>query len=428
METDSMGGAFVALDMDLQAPLFRVGIIGGTEYADLPDQGPPPKHFRQTLLTIQRAVEFFKAGQCVAVAHLGDVLAAENAAAGTTESALESFNHARGGHGAATWHFTPGVCDVRNFGPGGHGAALSPARSASKHPYYAFFPASRWRVLVLDCMDPQSDGGSGIGSAQLTWIGAQLSVASAEGERVILVSHRGLVGGSALSNASAVQERLAAHPGVVVAVLSLGDGDGAFETDGVGVHHISPAAAISCDANDDPFGWLEVFDDKLHLHMPGKPPDPVRVPGGWPTYDLVLPVGGALSSAAGLDAGFFGFFIWLSFFMLQTVGRAMAVPLSPLTRLLSGPADGDADGGDPEALGEALGAVAASDGAHGADTAEAGGVPMAAPVTRTAQGASPAEATEGAQAGHGIQPPSTEYVSSSGAAGEGSDGDAGVVV
>ena len=36
MEYESVGG-FVAMDIELQAPLFRLGFIGGTEYADIPD-------------------------------------------------------------------------------------------------------------------------------------------------------------------------------------------------------------------------------------------------------------------------------------------------------------------------------------------------------------------------------------------------------
>ena len=222
MEYEAAGG-FVAMDIELQAPLFRLGFLGGTEYADLPDS--PPKHYRNALSMVKRAVQFFTSGEVAAVAHLGDVLAAENAANGTTQSALESFHHALGTTRASLWHFAGGLCDVRNFGAGGHGAALSPARSASRTSYYSFFPADRWRVLVLDCCDPNADSSEGrsLSPAQMTWLGAQLSIASAEGERIILLSSRGLVGGNALPDADAVLERIAAYPGTVVAVLSLGE-------------------------------------------------------------------------------------------------------------------------------------------------------------------------------------------------------------
>ena len=180
MEYEAAGG-FVAMDIELQAPLFRLGFLGGTEYADLPDS--PPKHYRNALSMVKRAVQFFTSGEVAAVAHLGDVLAAENAANGTTQSALESFHHALGTTRASLWHFAGGLCDVRTFGAGGHGAALSPARSASRTSYYSFFPA----------------------------------------DRIILLSSRGLVGGNALPDADAVLERIAAYPGTVVAVLSLGE-------------------------------------------------------------------------------------------------------------------------------------------------------------------------------------------------------------
>ena len=250
MEYESVGG-FVAMDIELQAPLFRLGFIGGTEYADIPDA--PPKRFRNALLMVKRAVEFFKSGDVTAVAHLGDVLAAENAASGTTQSALESFHHAMGPTGATSWHFAGGICDVRNFGAGGSGAALSPARTASRTSYYSFFPAERWRVLVLDCCDPNADSAEGrsLSTAQMTWLGAQLSIARAEGERIILLSSRGLVGENALPDAELVRERIAAYPGTVVAVLSLGK----FRTAFIALH--SPAHSAG-----------SIFDVPFHSPTP----------------------------------------------------------------------------------------------------------------------------------------------------------------
>ena len=83
--------------------------------------------------------------------------------------------------------------------------------------------------------------------------------------------------------------------------------------DSRGVHHISPLACIHCDANEDAFGWLEVFEDKLRLHMAGLQPDASRLPSGWPQGDLPLPGGGTLSAGSTGDmTGVVGFFLWLS--------------------------------------------------------------------------------------------------------------------
>ena len=239
MDTDAYG-AFVTVDVEAISCLFRIGVIGGTQYADLADDvlGGTPRYFRHALECLKRAIEYFRSRSVSVVVHLGDVLAAENADINTQWSALQSFNNVRGKLPGAAWHIAPGASDARCFGPDGVGPAFTDS-SAQSRAYYAFFPASRWRVLVLDANDATGGfsaassagvpdgvlvGGSGsIGPAQLTWIGAQLSVASAEGEHVLILCNRGLVGGNQLANAQTVHERIAAYPGVVAAVLSLGN-------------------------------------------------------------------------------------------------------------------------------------------------------------------------------------------------------------
>lgn len=240
MDTDAYGG-FVTVDVEAISCLFRVGIIGGTQYADIADDvlSRPPKYFRHALECLKRAVEYFRSRGVSVVAHLGDVLAAENADGGSQWTALQSFNDARGKLPTAAWHVAPGVCDASCFGPDGAGLGAIFGAPQTGRSYYSFFPTSGWRVLVLDSTDPTGGfsaastsasvpegaplGGSGsLGPAQLTWLNAQLSVASAEGERVLVMLNRGVRGAHALVNADAVHERLSAYPGTVAAVLSLG--------------------------------------------------------------------------------------------------------------------------------------------------------------------------------------------------------------
>lgn len=88
--------------------------------------------------------------------------------------------------------------------------------------------------------------------------------------------------------------------------------------------------------NEDAFGALEVFEDKLVLQMQGAPPD--SLPSGWPT-ELALPRGGRLVSAADA-APLLGGFVWLWLFL----ARMVLAPLAPVVRLLTSSESSDGDG------------------------------------------------------------------------------------
>jgi hypothetical protein len=220
MEYDSFS-PFVAVDVALTAPVLRVGLVGATRYADTPSH-------RNSLALLRRAVQYFLSRDVTLVIHLGDVLSAENATAGTTQCALESIIAVRSSGTAVPWHVTFGPTDQQCFGMSSPGVLMTstpplvPAPVTAERAYYSIQPASStgWRLIVLDCCDPTCNC-NGIGSAQIQWLAAQVSVADAEGERVLIFTHRGLVGPNALTNADAIQAQLASHPGVVVAVVSV---------------------------------------------------------------------------------------------------------------------------------------------------------------------------------------------------------------
>ena len=122
-----------------------------------------------------------------------------------------------------------------------------------------------------------------LGEAQLAWLSAQLNVAAGAGEKALLVCHVPI---AALQNSAAVGERLAAAPGVVMAVLSLGDGAGSHHADSSSVHHLSLRAAADLGANVDAFGVLTVYADTIKLEMRGprackcSPRRPMHFPTG----------------------------------------------------------------------------------------------------------------------------------------------------
>ena len=128
MDTDAYA-SFVTVDVESISCLFRLGVMGGTQYADIADDvlSQPPRYFRHALECTKRAVEYYKSRGVTVVAHLGDVLAAENSDSGTQWTALQSFNNVRHKIDGTTWHVAPGPCDTRCFGPDGVGPALSSA-------------------------------------------------------------------------------------------------------------------------------------------------------------------------------------------------------------------------------------------------------------------------------------------------------------
>ena len=137
---------------------------------------------------------------------------------------------------------------------------------------------------------------------------AQLATAEARTERVLLFCHLSCLLGSCAAEALLWDYEDAAaalddHPGVVAAWVSGGDKAGAYARDGRGVHHLTVGAAVTCEPNEDAFGLLEVFDDRLKLNMLGRPPNPNLRPQGWPEH-MLLPQGGKLVESDGDNFSF----------------------------------------------------------------------------------------------------------------------------
>ena len=342
MESDAYS-SFIAVDQELAAPVYSFGLIAGTQYADTPE-------LRHSLEVLKRAVQYWKSrGPLSFVAHLGNALSATNET-GQQWPALHSFDEARrNGNDCKQWHLTPGAHDLRCFGASQLAASVMPCR-AGDGLYYAFSPAAGWRVLVLDSYDvsllahePGSDAhtatlgllqtanpnppgapdplaglegearrwgpsGGGLGAVQLSWFGAQLEAASRGNERVIVLCHLSCLPAAArpeglLYNFAEAQAIVDAHPATVAAWISGADGDGGYARDAHGVHHLTPAAAAGCAINSDAYGSVEVYHDRLKLHMVGRAPGIYSGSQVWPE-ELDLPQGGKLVDAAqqGLEA------------------------------------------------------------------------------------------------------------------------------
>ena len=176
-----------------------------------------------------------------------------------------------------------------------------------------------------------------------------------------------------------------------------GDGSGHYERDAQGVHHLAPPSVVGRDMNEDAYGCLEVYDDKLKLEMIGTAPDATRLPNGWPA-ELPLPTGGAL--VAGGDAAAFGFFLSFMLFMLNMI----SMPLQPVFRMLTST---EPEGDDDPASGVEAGEGPPDDGASGdggaaaiavASSSGGGGGTEPAKVSASAEGNGDASTESGTPA------------------------------
>ena len=398
---DDAYAAFVSVDVEATRPLAVIGLLGGTEYADFDDEtGREPRRFRHSLEVMKRAVQYWKVkGPAACVIHLGNLLAAENASVEKQWTALETFEEVRV-RASTPWHFAPGVADHECFGSAGPSnrgainvaAALRPSRDdgGAERSYYAFFPCEGWRVVVLDAFDVSllaphgSDAhaaalellrtqnpnppdapdplaglagearrfgpsGGGIGALQLQWLSAQLSVAEAANERMVVVSHLTVATGNPqhlLFNHEEVLEKLEAYPGVVAAVVSMGDGEGAYERTRSGIHLLQPCDACHREVNEDAYGALTLYADKMRLEMVGALPNPVRRPEGWPD-ELELPTTRHQLSVPGFEGGAaLGVFVSGFMQMWLVMLHVLTTPVRPLFRLISS-ADGEGGEGTP---------------------------------------------------------------------------------
>ena len=108
----------------------------------------------------------------------------------------------------------------------------------------------------------------GIGAAQYAWLEAQLTLASAAGERVIVASHHPLLRGACREthrawNGDEVAMLLEAHAGTVVLALAGHDHIGGFATSRSGVHYVTLEAVLEAPEHGNAFAIIRVHDDRI---------------------------------------------------------------------------------------------------------------------------------------------------------------------
>ena len=369
MDSDAYA-SFVSVDIEESAPLFSIGLVANTQYADLDDApcapgAARPRRYRQGLEVIKRANLFWKQqGPLAFVAHLGNVLADENAPADLL-AAAQTYETERARGDCATWHTLVGEHDLRCYGRPG-----APPAPYGQRRYHSFSPSVGWRVIVLDAFAVslahaegsdahaaasrwreehaskhparaqsaagtsgagQSGGaqpGGALGEAQLGWLREQLGELASRSERAIVLCHLACeVGAFAprtlLWDYAEAQAALESAPSTTAAWIACADGahaDGAgsYARDGRGCHHLLLPAAVYSAVNEDAFGVLRVCGDDLRLQMCGRGPDEATRPEGWPTT-LPLPLAQGSLSSGGAVADAWQYVLLLCMMMIHAV-------------------------------------------------------------------------------------------------------------
>ena len=373
MEFDSYA-SFVQLDQQNAQELFRFGIINATSYADLEDTHSTSH--RRGLDVLRRAIESWRVhGPLAFVAHTGNVLSTENLASQSQLASLAIYQDAVRRSDCTQWHVLPGSQDLRCLGADGVVMITPNAPTPATDRYYAFSPIKGWRVIILDAFDVSliahaagsenhaaaasllaqhnptpadaadplkglvgtarrwSPFGGGLSNAQMAWLSAQLDAAKAANESVIILCHLNCLADSCapealLFNYGEVLALIDAHAGTVVAWICGSGVDGSYVCDSKGVHHIVPCAASNCGINEDAFGYVSVYSDRLKLNMSGRSPS---LQGRWPEGELVISLGGKLITSDGSGTWEFG--MMLIQMWLAVLGTLMT-PINPLLRLV----------------------------------------------------------------------------------------------
>lgn len=305
----------------LLAPLFKFGIIGDVQTADIPD-GPnfartKTRRYRQSLACLREASSAWnEVAFCV---QLGDLLDSKAA-----PRRWETLAAARGAMGQHDWHVATGNHDLACFDRDELRAI------AGRDLYYDWTPAPGFRCCLMDAYalsvlqderaaqvlsdnnpnilaeDPTRpscaiEGGwlkglredqyrwvpynGAFDDAQLHWFRGVLKDADAKGERVIAFSHAPVYRPASKPNncawdSEAILKAADDTPDVLVAWFAGHDHDGGYARRTRTEHHLTPAAPLECDLGQVSYGTVDVFADRAHINWVGKRPASPTLP--WP--------------------------------------------------------------------------------------------------------------------------------------------------
>lgn len=325
-------------DCPQQTPLFTFGVIADIQYADMDDgynfTRTRKRYYRSSLQLLRNAKTSWAESPVKPdfILQLGDIIDGFNKGRGASQQALDTvlkeFNsgplvvdvhHVWGNHEFYNFSRSELLRSELNSAPRPEESRSGPPPGDDIYAYH-FSPFPGFTFVVLDAYDvsllgreksskqygkamnllkqhnnnedlncpPASWGpeqrftmfNGGFSKEQLDWLDSVLSSADEKQERVTIVSHLPVHPNSAalICLAWNYDELLAvirSHSSVVC-YMAGHEHDGAYHRDkDTGVHHLTLEAVIETPPNDDAFGTVFVYEDRMVLRGGGRTPNQV---------------------------------------------------------------------------------------------------------------------------------------------------------
>lgn len=232
---------------------FSFGVIADIQYADKEHSGT--RYYRTSEQRLQECVDELNRHDLAFTIQLGDLIDGND----TPEATLADLDHIMDIHGSLTmptYHVIGNHCLTA-----GEEALHQKLKLDAFYYDFAIPEAPGWRFVVLD----GNDGGYGmIAEAQLTWLEARLSEASAQQEKVIIFCHYALLKDAApahrMKESQPVLQIINAS-GCVVAYFAGHQHTGGYAYQN-GIHHITVKGMVEAP-EQNAYAILEVHSGQI---------------------------------------------------------------------------------------------------------------------------------------------------------------------
>ncbi|KAM8730387.1 manganese-dependent ADP-ribose/CDP-alcohol diphosphatase [Acanthopagrus schlegelii] len=328
-------------DCPEQTPLFTFGVIADIQYADLDDgynySRTRRRYYRSSLQLVRNAQESWSesAVRPKFILQLGDVIDGFNKGRGASDRALDTVlgelsrgpvevHHVWGNHEFYNFSRSALLRSELNSAPSTDGSP-SGGRAAGDIYAYHFSPCPGFTFVVLDAYDvsllgreessveyqealstirqynnnedlncpPDTQGvlrrftmfNGGFSKDQLDWLDSVLSSADEKQEKVTIVSHLPVhpysTGPICLAwNYDELLAIIRSHSSVVC-FMAGHDHDGGYHQDkNTGVHHLTLEGVIETPPDDNAFGTVSVYENRMVLKGKGRIRDRVLLFSG----------------------------------------------------------------------------------------------------------------------------------------------------
>lgn len=319
-------------------PIFKFGIIGDPQYADIDDKksefGSVTRHYRTSLNVLYKAAAAFDEEGVSCSVILGDLV--DMSCRLDPELAISKVLDATKNK-RSPWHYCIGNHDLAVLSRQRLFDLLIPEEikqnCSPNMMYYSFIPHPGYRFIILDSFDlselspsyvadkmiarrivdrnnpnirilPKRNwfegldenskrfnpAGGGLSQRQLEWLENTLYNSRQAMEVVFIFTHIPVAWGGAeycclLWNYEEVLD-IIHQSGNVAAVICGHDHAGGYIIDETGVHHITLPSPLNCTENEELYGFINVYETSFQLNWTG--PIPMKnVQPNWPDHMVI---------------------------------------------------------------------------------------------------------------------------------------------